>query len=70
MAGVDGYVLNLARSSPADEGVTVSELERLALNDDQLDGMQRWGYVVVEGGPDSEKNSESKQAAGGAAGQG
>jgi DNA-binding MarR family transcriptional regulator len=39
-----------------DEGVTVSELERLARTTTNLHGMQRWGYVVVEGGPDSKRS--------------
>ncbi len=39
-----------------DEGVTVSELERLARTTTNLHGMQRWGYVVVEGGPDGKRS--------------
>ena len=39
-----------------DEGVTVSELERLARTTTNLHGMQRWGYVVVEGGPDNKRS--------------
>ena len=38
-----------------DEGVTVSELERLARTPTNLHGMQRWGYIVVDPGPDREK---------------
>ena len=40
-----------------DEGVMVSELERLARTTTNLHGMQRWGYVVVEG--PAGKRSES-----------
>jgi hypothetical protein len=32
-------------------GVTVSELELLARTKTNLDGMQRWGYIVVEPDP-------------------
>lgn len=31
-----------------EEGVTVAELQRLARSRTNLDGMQRWGYIVVE----------------------
>ncbi len=41
-----------------DEGVTVSELERLARTTTNLRGMQRWVYVVVDGGP-AGKRSQS-----------
>ncbi len=34
-----------------EDGVTVAELERLARTKTNLNGMQRWGYVVVEPGP-------------------
>lgn len=41
-----------------EEGVTVSELERLALTGTNLPGMKRWGYIKFE--PDT-TNSHSKQ---------
>ena len=34
-----------------EEGVTVGELERLARTTTNLNGMQRWGYIVVEPDP-------------------
>jgi DNA-binding MarR family transcriptional regulator len=34
-----------------DDGVTVGELRRRARADPQLDGMRRWGYVVIEPDP-------------------
>ena len=39
-----------------DDGVTVSGLERLARTTTNLHGMQRWGYVVVDGGPDGKRS--------------
>jgi len=33
------------------EGVTVAELQRLALTGTNLDGLRRWGYIVVEPDP-------------------
>ena len=34
-----------------EKGVTVSELQRLARTTTNLNGMERWGYIVVEPGP-------------------
>jgi hypothetical protein len=34
-----------------ERGVSVAELERLARTKTNLNGMQRWGYIVVEPGP-------------------
>ncbi len=34
-----------------EEGVTVAELERLARTPTNLNGMERWGYIVVEPDP-------------------
>jgi DNA-binding MarR family transcriptional regulator len=38
-----------------DEGVTVRELERLARTKTNLNGMERWGYVVVEPDPNGKR---------------
>ena len=34
-----------------EHGLSVSELERLARTRTNLNGMERWGYIVVEPGP-------------------
>jgi DNA-binding MarR family transcriptional regulator len=38
-----------------EDGVTVGELEALARTPTNLNGMQRWGYVVVESGPNGSR---------------
>ncbi|MGA2594635.1 MAG: MarR family winged helix-turn-helix transcriptional regulator [Bryobacteraceae bacterium] len=50
------WLVSLAMSSNCmqfvgEDGVTIGELQRLARTPTNLDGMQRWGYIVVEPGP-------------------
>jgi DNA-binding MarR family transcriptional regulator len=49
-----------------EQGITVGELERLARTKTNLNGMQRWGYITIEGSPRSDPviraTSEGRQA--------
>ena len=43
-----------------EEGVTISELQRLARTETNLAGMQRWGYIVVEPNPTGNRSKRPR----------
>jgi hypothetical protein len=45
-----------------EDGITVRELERLARTHTNLNGMERWGYVVVEPDPEDKRAKPPRSA--------